>query len=411
MFLRFCRVIWVSVLRYSRDGHSDRAVALTYYTLFSIVPVAALLFGVAKGFDLENRLRQVLSERLSQHDELLKWLYQFVDTTLAQASGGVVAGIGVIALLWTVSWLAASVEGSFNAVWERPGRRNIIRKVSDYLSVMLVLPILLVAMSSAGVVLRNVLDDFSVKVPHFGETVTFIVSALVTLTPLVVTILLFTAMYFFAPTARVRFRSALLAGVISGVFFQLLQDSFFYLQKSIFNYNRVYGSFAALPLFLTWLKLSWQLTLFGAEIGFVDQNIDTGKFDMSPMENSSISGRNTRRLAFAGYAYSRFSKNLGATSREQYLSRFGLTPVETDIELDFLVSAGILLKIEDADDSVSGYTPARNVATFTASDCLDMIEHAGVQQSQSMPEASHVIHSFEAVRKGSDGDTLLSSIY
>jgi membrane protein len=115
-FIRLARVFWISNRRYGSDRHSDRAVTLTYYTLFAIVPVAALLFGIAKGFDLEIRLRAILTEKFSQHEDILQWIYQFADTTLKQASGGIVAGVGIIALLWTVTWLAASVETSFNAV-------------------------------------------------------------------------------------------------------------------------------------------------------------------------------------------------------------------------------------------------------------------------------------------------------
>ena len=100
-FRQLGKIFLISAKRYGKDRNSDRAVTLTYYTLFAIVPVAALLFGIAKGFDLEIKLRQVLAAKFSQHSELLKWIYQFADTTLKQASGGIVAGIGVIALLLT----------------------------------------------------------------------------------------------------------------------------------------------------------------------------------------------------------------------------------------------------------------------------------------------------------------------
>ena len=108
------RIFLYSIRRYGADQHNQRAVALTYYTLFAIVPLAALIFGIAKGFSLENKLRLVLDERFSQHQELLKYVYHFADTTLKQASGGIVAGVGVIALIWTVVWLAGNIEKSFN---------------------------------------------------------------------------------------------------------------------------------------------------------------------------------------------------------------------------------------------------------------------------------------------------------
>ena len=116
-FDRLRRILWFSAKRYAADNHSQRAVALTYYTVFAIVPMAALLFGIAKGFSLDERLRAELSRQLYQHQEVLAWVCKFADTTLKQAQGGIVAGIGVIALIWTVLRLASNVDKAFNDVW------------------------------------------------------------------------------------------------------------------------------------------------------------------------------------------------------------------------------------------------------------------------------------------------------
>ena len=408
--LRLVRVFWISILRYGKDGHSDHAITLTYYTLFAIVPIAAMLFGIAKGFDLEIKLRQVLTTKFSQHGELLKWIYQFADTTLQQASGGIVAGIGIIALLWTITWLATSIESSFNAVWELPARRNILRKVSDYISVMLITPIILVVMSSAGVLVRNVLSNAAERLPNPGGSVTFLLNMVVALIPVFVSILLFTAIYFLAPNTKVRFKSALLAGIFTGIIFQLFQDGFIYLQRTIFTYNRIYGSFAALPLFLTWLKLSWQLTLFGAEIGFVDQYIDSGKFDIDPIGNYSISDRNICRLTLAGYIYNRFSRNCGSSSRDELIKLFRITPVEAEIELAYMVEAGIILRTDEGSQETAYYSPARNTATFTVADCLDLMENCGLQRKFSGGSADQILKTFSVSRKSDPANTLLSNL-
>lgn len=409
--LRLGRVLLISVLRYGKDRHSDRAVTLTYYTLFAIVPVAAMLFGIAKGFDLEIKLREVLTQKFSQHEELLQWIYQFADTTLKQASGGIVAGIGVIALLWTVTWLAASIEGSFNAVWELPARRNILRKVSDYISVMLITPIILVVMSSAGVLVRNVLSNIIEKLPNPGGSVTFLMSFVINLMPVTVSVVLFTAIYLLAPNTKVRFRSALLAGVFTGIVFQLFQDGFIYLQKSIFTYNRIYGSFAALPLFLTWLKLSWQLALFGAEIGFVDQNLDSGKFDVEPAGSFSISKRNIYRLSLAGIIYRRFRRNLGSTERSMLVEDLEITPVEAEVELEYLVSAGVLLRTDEGNAGTAFYAPARDVAVFTVADCLELMEKSGeLCSNNKMIRAMETMKSFVRSRREFAGNKLLSDM-
>ena len=182
------RVLIVSAGRYSADQHNQRAVALTYYTLFAIVPIAALSFGIAKGFDMENRLRQVLDSRFSQHEELLKYVYQFADTTLKQASGGLVAGVGVIALIWTVMWLAGNIEKAFNAVWGLPPRKNLLRKFSDYLAIVLLMPIILVIMGSAGVFMRALFNNLSNKLAFLGSAPGYLLNLAGSLTPLVIAI-------------------------------------------------------------------------------------------------------------------------------------------------------------------------------------------------------------------------------
>jgi predicted PurR-regulated permease PerM len=129
---------------------------LTYYTLFSIVPLAALLFGIAKGFSLDKHLQNAIETRAVNHRELLQYISQFAERTLEEASGGVVAGIGVVALLWTVFWLITNIERSFNSVWDLPSGRNWWRKLSNCLSLTLFTPFLLIITGTAGVVSRVV---------------------------------------------------------------------------------------------------------------------------------------------------------------------------------------------------------------------------------------------------------------
>ena len=276
---RFFRVIAVAAKRYCLNQNSQRAVTLTYYSLFAIVPIAALLFGIAKGFDIENMLKEVLLEKFSTHQELMQLVYQFADTTLKQASGGVVAGAGIIVLIWTVVSLASNVENAFNSVWSLPQHRNLLRKFSDYVTVILLTPILLVVLSSAGMVANNLLKLMGEHLPVFAGITTIILDTALLLIPFALSCLLFTLIYFLVPNTRVKWRSALIAGLFTGIAYQLFQNAFIFLQKSIYSYNRIYGSFAVLPLFLVWVKISWQMVFFGAELSYAEQNIDSGKFD------------------------------------------------------------------------------------------------------------------------------------
>ncbi len=374
---RFVQILWISGRRYAADGHGQRAVALTYYTLFAIVPVAALLFGIAKGFELESRLRLTLTERFSQHQELLKYVYHFADTTLRQTRGGLVAGVGVIALIWTVLWLATSIERAFNAVWGLPPRRNILRRMSDYLSCVLLTPILLVIISSAGVFLRTMCDRMLERAGGgFDSLAAHVLVLISSLSPLLIAVTVFFLIYLFAPNTRVRPLPALLAGAVAGIGYQALQDSFLLLQGSIYRYNRIYGSFAALPLFLMWMRWSWEIALFGAEVGFVAQNLDTGMFDRE--EAGSVPSHRLRRfwqLAVAQKIYGRFFSGGGAATFDELNDGMALPTVRLERELASLVDAGVVCRTETAAGETA-FVPL-HPGELTVAECIEVLDTAG----------------------------------
>ena len=374
---RFFQVLWISGRRYAADEHGQRAVALTFYTLFAIVPVAALLFGIAKGFDLDERLRAVLTERLSQHQDLLEYVYQFADTTLKQAKGGIVAGVGVIALLCTVMGLATNIEKAFNAVWGLSPRRNLLRRFSDCLACMLLIPVLLVVMSSAGMLMRSVVNRMIERGAQVGiSAVGHLLLALSGVTPLLLAVLIFFVIYRLSPNTRVRLFPALLAGAVAGICYQVLQDSFVLLQGSIYRYNRIYGSFAALPLFLMWVRWSWEIALFGAEVGFVAQNLDTGMFDRD--EASGHPSHRLRRfwqLAVAQKIYAGFASGAGVSTFDRLNDLLDMPTVRLERELEVLTDAGVICRTETADGE-DAYAPCLP-ESLTIAECIGRLDTAG----------------------------------
>jgi len=361
----FVRIIWISAKRYKAGECRQRAVALTYYTLFAIVPTAALLFGIAKGFGLDNKLRADLTERLAQHKDLLEYICTFADTTLKQAKGGVVAGVGVIALFITVIGLSSNIERAFNAVWELPPRRNLLHRFSSYVTCMVVIPVLIVVMSSVGVLLQTMVANNSVASFIFARIIPLLVSSLV-----------FFLIYLLTPNTRVRVFPALLAGIVAGISYQLLQDIFVLLQGSIFRYNRIYGSFAALPLFMVWLSWSWEIALFGAEIGFVAQHIGTGKFDANANPpNASIRSQRLRQLAVARNIYAKFFSGKGETTFRELKSKLKMPIVCLEHDLEKLVAAGVICRTQNAEKD-NAYVPLRP-ADLTVAECVRMLNVSG----------------------------------
>ncbi|MBR2723677.1 MAG: YihY/virulence factor BrkB family protein, partial [Lentisphaeria bacterium] len=142
-FVNAGKVLYVSSRKFFKNDHTLQATALTYYTLFAVVPILALLFGIAKGFSLDDKLKSIIAERFAEQQNIVQWMYKFADTTLRNADGGIIAGIGILVLFWTVIRLATYVENSFNQIWAVRKGRNFFRKVSDYLSIIIIAPILL----------------------------------------------------------------------------------------------------------------------------------------------------------------------------------------------------------------------------------------------------------------------------
>ena len=409
---RFRRILWFSAKCYNADNHSQRAVALTYYTVFAIVPMAALLFGIAKGFDLDLRLRSELSRQLSQHQEILDWVCKFADTTLKQAQGGVVAGVGVVALIWTVLWLASNIERAFNDVWGLPSRKNIFRRFSDYLALILLTPLGLVIVGASGVALRSFLNKTAEAMPDLGSTLPTLLSFAADLSPLLISIAVFTLIYKFAPNTRVRFSSAFLAGVIGGILFQILQDGFIFLQTNIFKYNQIYGTFAVLPLFLFWLQWSWQIALFGAEISFVSQNIDSGIFDGSGNTSSSLRMRHATEVACAALIYSNFAKGAGALSINDLSKQLVLPENTLNQHLAELINCRVIQQIADKENQV--YSPGFPTDSFTAGDCIRCLTGAGEESpelSDILRKTKNILDLFDRSYCHKEHDVLLRDLH
>ena len=391
---RIANILCLSGKRYVSDQLAQQAVALTYYTLFSIVPLAAMLFGIAKGFSLEEQLQDVIYSRFATHKDLVDWVCQFAETTLRQASGGIVAGVGVIALLWTVIWLITNIEKAFNAVWGLPMRRNWWRKFSDYISLMLLTPIFMVLVSTFGVMIRSKLNALGDALPGFsaGAKMADLAAGIA---PVIINCLLLTVIYLFVPNTKVRLKGAIFAGIIAGIAFQLLQDGFLFLQKSVFAYNRIYGSFAALPLFLVWLNWSWQIVLFGAEISFVWQHVDSGVLGGDEQSRKmSLRLRREHQLAILRMVFLEFNRGNGGMDEYEISKALKLPENIMRIELQELLDLGVLCRAADVDNG-SILLPGVPPEKFTVMDFLRLVNGVGDAETPDFARFEKIFSQME----------------
>ncbi|MCF0160386.1 MAG: YihY family inner membrane protein [Bacteroidaceae bacterium] len=264
------KVLWFTIRMFISDRITTRASALTYSTLLSTVPLLAIVFAVAKGFGIAEHLQDLLLSNFKGQEEVIMMLMGSVNKYIEHTRSGLFLGVGFAMLIYTIMLLTGSIEETFNHLWQVKKARSPLRKLANYFSVLLLLPFLLVFISGFNVFLGTMADNMEEYV-ILGSTTRFFIR----LIPYVVSSTLMTALYVFMPNTWVRFRSALIPGIVCGIAFQMFQSLYINSQIWVTNYNAIYGSFAAIPMFLIWTQTSWCICLFGAELTFSIQNQKT----------------------------------------------------------------------------------------------------------------------------------------
>ncbi len=255
-----------------------RASALTYSTLLALVPCFALAFAALKGFGIHNQVEPWILDRVAAGArETVSQIVQYVNNTDVRALGAV----GLVLLLFTVVSVVSNVEKSLNTIWGVKKSRSWWRRFSDYLSIVVLAPIVLFATLTVTATLQartaqfvGSLSDIPV-IGWIAETLAESLPSLGTVLPYLILWAFFTFVYFYLPNTKVRFRSALLAGLIAGVLWQLMQWGYVRFQIGVAKYNAIYGTLAQLPVLLVWLYLSWVVFLLGAAIAFAHQHLRT----------------------------------------------------------------------------------------------------------------------------------------
>jgi len=219
------RIFLLTVRGFDEDKCLTRASSLTFYTLLSIVPVMAMLFGVAKGFGIEKLLKDELTKlviKLPEQKEVLTKVMEYAESLLETTRGGVVGGIGLALLFWSVIKVLSNIEASLNDIWEIKEARSWGRKFSDYLAVMLISPMLILVSSSATVFITSQITQLTEKIMLLGMLSPFIFLSF-KLIPYVLVWILFTIIYVLMPNTRVNLKAGLVAGIIAGTIFQVVQ--------------------------------------------------------------------------------------------------------------------------------------------------------------------------------------------
>jgi len=411
--LRQLRIIVLAVRGFDEDKCKFRASALTFYSLLSVVPVIAMMFGIAKGFGLEKRVQTELMQKMQAQKEVAEKIINFANSLLENASGGFIAGIGVVFLFWTIIKVLSNIEKSFNDIWGVKTPRSIGRRFSDYLSMMLICPFLLVMASSVTVVISSQIKVVIQKFSVFSAIGPFILFVL-KLLPYCTIWIMFTFVFIFMPNTKVKLKAGLLAGVVAGTIFQITQWIYINFQIGAAKYGAIYGSFAALPLFLLWLQISWLVILFGAELSFAHQNVETYEFEQDYLA-ASYSFKKLLSLLITHLLVKSFCKGEQPWHAER-ISHTLEIPIRLVRQILFeLTQAGILSEVRKNNGKDVAYQPAIDVAKITVKYVVEALEQQGssaipVKQTSELNKLSDCLSAFAGDIEKSPANILLKDL-
>lgn len=262
-FLRVCALVFTS---FKEDKCPVHASALTFTSVMALVPFLVIVFSIAKGFGVE-KASELLLAKAGEMPEAMQQAANNIISTVESASAGAMGGIGGVLFLWVAIKMLSSIEDTFNLVWGVKIPRTLVDKIRNYIVIMVAAPVLMIV-SSAGM---PVLIGFAEKLTWMGPILAFTLR----LIPVVMMALAFTIIYIFLPNTKVKFGPAFTGAFVSALLTILFQLAMIKLGFGVSKYNKIYGALAAIPLFLFWVQMSWQIMLFGAEVAFSVQNAET----------------------------------------------------------------------------------------------------------------------------------------
>ncbi len=360
----------LSVRSFLDRGLQNKSTSLTYNTVLAIVPALALVFAICRGFGFQNLLADTLRQYIPGQEKAVDTALSFVDSYLNQASQGIFVGIGLVMLLWTLISLLSNIEEAFNNIWDIKRDRTFFQKVTDYISLCLIVPILLICSSGLSIFMSTTLQD-KLNLPFL----TPVINILLELTPLIMVWLAFSLSYMLIPNTKVEFKCAAIAGGICAIMFQILQLLFVNGQIYVAKYNAIYGSFSFLPLLLIWLQMSWLILLFGCVLTYSLQNV----FAFNYLgEVSDISRSYIRQITIAVTAIivQRFNNDLPPMSRNEISTTYGIPVRLVGYICERLKRAGLLNFVLLKND-ILGMTPAIETDKFTIGYVFRALDNKG----------------------------------
>ena len=349
------------------------ASALTYSSMLAAVPVLAIIFASARGFGFDAIIENKLRRSLEANPDIVDTILYFVDSYLQNTKGGVFIGIGLIFLLYTLLSLTANIEEAFNTIWYVKRSRSIYRQIIDYFGVFLLLPFVVVIISGLGIFLqtfRTLLPDTQL----LSKTMTFILHV----SPIVFAIIVFMLLFTLMPNTRVKWKHTIWPSILTGTVFMIVEWVYVHYQIKLSAYNAIYGSFAAIPLFMLWMQISWCICLFGAQLCYANQSLHTYAFERISDELSRRY-RDTLILLLMSRICKHFSNGLKPYTAHKLAVDTHLPDSLVGILLAELTEIQLLVETRNEPGDEPRYLPAIDIHRITVGMITRRIDSHGIE--------------------------------
>ncbi len=410
------RIMVLAGRGFLNDNVQLRASALTFYTLLSILPIVAIALAIAKGFGLDQNLESTITnaKEFQSYSEVLTPLLERARITVQETSGGYIAGVGVIILFWSVISLLGQIESSFNHIWQIKSCRPWYRKFTDYLTIMLIAPFLLILSSSITLFINS--NEFTSFISD-APVISFfkpVISFLIKLAPYFLTWVILTLLFMVMPNNKVNFIPSLVAGIIAGTALQILLWLYFDLQYGITKLSAIYGGLVALPLFILLLQAGWTIVLLGAEISFANQNVSRYEF-----ESDALNVSNYYKRALVLMIMHMIIRNFSVGERPISAGHIGKTlkiPIRLATEiLHDLSATGLVSVILEKEEKERLYQPAMDINKLSVSFVLSSLDKKGTEhrvmlKSKEYETVIKMLDKFDRLISRSDYNILIKDL-
>lgn len=386
---RQLRLAYIAGTGFVESSARLQAMALAFKTLLSIAPFLAVTFSVLKAFGVHNRLRPALAEVFDPlgplGEEITNRLIQFVNNINVRTLGA----IGLVTLFITVLSLMSHIERAFNQIWQVKIPRRLARIFSDYLSILLVGPVLIFStMGMTASLQSHTLVRQLISLEPFGT----IIISLLRLVPYLIIWGAFTFLYVFIPNTKVNLRSALTGGLAAAILWESAGWGFAAFVASSAKYFAIYSSFAIVLLFLIWLYVGWLVLLFGAEVAFVHQNVRLYRIEKK-VRVASPAGRERLALEIMTLIGTNFYFGKIPWTVEELRKQLNVSNRLVKEMLFILHQNQLLIEASDG----RGYIPSRDLEQIGIKQILDAVRTYGdpIVERERRDAVAEVIQGIE----------------